>query len=646
MHRWFFILACLLLVMPLAAQDTTPSPVSTRPTAASALAPLTLAPWHAPTTLDPLYMTTSADLDMANALFLGLTNVNPSTGEIEPALASSWAVSDDGLTWMFTLRSDVSWVRYDSEAEAITAVRFVTADDALFAIQRLCSSDQAGYYAVQVFAPRLAGCTDGQAAQDGTKVNASAPDATTLILMLTSRQSSFASLAALWTIRPLPRDVVVTNGANWTDLPTLLTNGPYTLTQWDAKRAALLANPTLPADLWHGGNVARITMDFVSDVFEQYGRYRRNQIDLSDIPLRDWDTIQAAPEYKDELYPLTEPTVFYLGFMTDQPPFDDVRVRRALAAAIDRFALVNDALRDLGTPIAHFIPPSLAAAPPLDAPFDLARDETFAKAQLADSAYADCTQWPPVRIVVPEGGKPWADALVKGAVDVLGCDVTTFTIQELPLAEVQAQIAPSRKATDRPQMFGLGWGADYPDADSFAVLLECGAENPFLRPCDDVDPLIQQARTEPNLEKRIALYEQIETAFFGKNGQFPMIPLYMQAASHLRKPWLTGPFTTDGLFGGVHYDAYTIDLAALTAGRVTCDILGVGSANLRSGPGTTFAERGKILAGDAISAVAQTMGSDGYIWWQLATGDWIRNDVIRKRGDCDNLPQAFGDAAP
>jgi len=382
----------------------------------------------------------------------------------------------------------------------------------------------------------------------------------------------------------------------------------------------------------------------VADVFDQFGRYRRNQIDMSDIPLRDWDTIRDAPAYASDLYQRDEPNVIYLGFMVDQPPFDDVRVRRALAAALDRSTLVSEALRDLGTPISHFIPPRLTAAPPLDAPFDLVRDETFAREQLAESDYPECTEWPPVRVVVPDGGKAWADALVQASVDVLGCDVGLFTIQEMPLAEVQAQIDPARAASERPQIFGLGWGADYADADSFAVLLECGPENPFLRPCDDVDALIQQARIETDLAKRIALYEQIETAFFGKSGQFPIIPLFLPSASHLRKPWLSGPLTTDGLFGGMHYDAYTIDLEVLAAGRVSCDVLGVGSGNLRSGPGTTFAQRGKIQAGDVIPAVAQTEGSDGYIWWQLATGDWIRDDVIRKAGDCTNLPQAFGDA--
>lgn len=644
MHRWLFALVSLFIAIGVSAQDATPVAVSAVPSPSSANAPLVLAPWHAPTTLDPLYATTSADLDMANALFIGLTRVDPVTGEIIPGLAQSWTMSEDGLTWTFTLRADVPWVRYDSEAGLVTPVRPVTADDALYAIQRLCSSDQAGYYAVQVFAPRLAGCGEGQAAGDGTRVQASAPDATTLTLTLTAPQSSFLSLAALWTIRPLPRDVISTIGANWVQLPYLLTNGPYHPIQWDAERAVLIANPALPADLWHGGNVGRITMDFVSDVFDQFGRYRRNQIDMSDIPLRDWDTIREAPEYEADLYQRDEPNVIYLGFMVDQPPFDDVRVRRALAASIDRYALVSEVLRELGTPIAHFIPPRLTAAAPLDAPFDLARDEEYAKAQLAESDYADCTAWPAVRIVVPDGGKPWADALVQAAVEVLGCDAATFTIQELPLPEVQTQIDPSRDASERPQIFGLGWGADYADADSFAVLLECGPENPFLRPCDDVDALIQQARVETDLDKRVALYAQIETAFFGKSGQFPMIPLFLPSASHLRKPWLSGPLTTDGLFGGVHYDAYTIDLEALAAGRVSCDILGVGSGNLRTGPGTTFAQAGKIQDGDVIPAVAQTEGTDGYIWWQLATGDWVRNDVIRKTGDCANLPQAFGDA--
>ena len=76
--------------------------------------------------------------DLVENLYVGLTRFDPVTQTVEPAAAESWTVSDDGMTWTFTLRDDLQWVRYDSETDEVVAVRPVVAGDFVYSVQRAC----------------------------------------------------------------------------------------------------------------------------------------------------------------------------------------------------------------------------------------------------------------------------------------------------------------------------------------------------------------------------------------------------------------------------------------------------------------------------------------------------------------------------
>jgi hypothetical protein len=59
---------------------------------------------------------------------------------------------------------------------------------------------------------------------------------------------------------------------------------------------------------------------------------------------------------------------------------------------------------------------------------------------------------------------------------------------------------------------------------------------------------------------------------------------------------------------------------------------------MRSGPGTNFDQAGRLTPGSTSRAQAATLGEDGFIWWQLENGHWVRNDVVNAFGDCQDLP--------
>ncbi len=98
-------------------------------------------------------------------------------------------------------------------------------------------------------------------------------------------------------------------------------------------------------------------------------------------------------------------------------------------------------------------------------------------------------------------------------------------------------------------------------------MLYCEGENRVARPCTDTDDLIIEAAREPDPETRIEMYYRIEEMFFGPDGEFPMIPLYMGLFNQLHQTWYDAPFETDGIIGGGHWDYRSIDQEAQLAAR-------------------------------------------------------------------------------
>ena len=96
-----------------------------------------------PPSLDPSLATDTTSVDVTYNLFMGLTRPDPVTGELTPALATDWSVSDDGLVWTFNMRDDVPWVHYDPISGEWSIVtdeegneRFVNANDVVYGVKR------------------------------------------------------------------------------------------------------------------------------------------------------------------------------------------------------------------------------------------------------------------------------------------------------------------------------------------------------------------------------------------------------------------------------------------------------------------------------------------------------------------------------
>ena len=133
------LLLCLLLstTITIAQSDDQTPPVT-----------LQLSANFLPNTFDPVYTHGMYETEYVINLFVGLTDYDPVTMEVVPALATSWETDESGLIWTFHLRDDVPWVRYDPDEETFEQLRMVTAADVVYSMQRACTDTFDSFFIV------------------------------------------------------------------------------------------------------------------------------------------------------------------------------------------------------------------------------------------------------------------------------------------------------------------------------------------------------------------------------------------------------------------------------------------------------------------------------------------------------------------
>lgn len=527
-------------------------------------------------TLDPQIATDTVSITPIENLFLGLTDYDPITSSVNPEMATSWEVSEDGTVWTFTLRDDVNWMQYDPATGEAAVLRPVVAGDFVYGIKRACDRRLGSIYG-PIAAGVIAGCdvvnftppeeiTDELVFGDTTQV--SAPDDTTLVIELQFPAGYFFSMTPMWMLRAVPQEILDEYGDDWTAPGNIVTNGPYFVEEnIRGVRRSYVRNEALAADLFSGdGNIDRINTTVIEDGGTQFALYQDNQLDTSGVPAAELQGLLEDPEYADQLLQIFDLAVFYFGFTFDKPPFDNVNARRAFSAIIDRQAFIEQIRQGRGVPMIHFTPPGMAHAPPINE-VGVGFNPEYANEQMAEAGYPNCEGFPNVDIITYTGAGVWAEFWAAGAEEYLGCDAGLFNIEQLEFSVLLEIVDPDTPVQDRPNAWTLGWGPDYGDANNWVNdVLSCTGENPFIRPCSEVDDLINEAARESDPARRDELYAEIEEAFFGEEGVFPIAPIFLRSGYILVKPWYTGPFETE-LFGGSHYGAYSIDMAAKLAAR-------------------------------------------------------------------------------
>jgi oligopeptide transport system substrate-binding protein len=587
-HVVLGVLVSLLLAALTACQPaptsapTATAPVIPSPTASPAPTPLPepvlvkVNLGRPPQTLDPA-LTASPDADPAandlvDNLFIGLTTLDPDTGRVEPALARSWEQTDDGLTWIVHLRDDVFWVSINPATGQMERMRPVTAGDVVAAVRRACRADTHAPLAQAAFV--IQGCREVNL-QDPAALTPAFIEQTlgarvlndiTVEFKLTANASFFPTVLAMPLLRPIPPELIESAGEGWTQPGAIWTSGPYTVQPGipPEEGYTLIASQFWPLD--RPGNVEIVQIGFDPALGPDSDMWQTQPLGLTTIPRTQLTT---APIGDDPAYWLmAQPAAMFIAFSYETPPFDRPEVRRALALALDRQALIDGVLEPLGLsgiPALSIAPPGTAGAPSYGE-VGVTYDPQAARAALASAGYANCAGMPPVTLLT--GDSDVAAALAERYIElwqqVLGCGPETFTLQQDSLLNVVSVLRqrPADRQPARPGLIALGWQADYPDAQHWlAGLWGCRDLFPTAyfdqgRACSDADQWLAEAATLQDQDERARLYRQVEEAFFSPSGEMPLIPVYFWARPLAIQPWLeVAPLRA----GSLRFDRWVAD---------------------------------------------------------------------------------------
>ena len=527
-------------------------------------------------TLDPQIGEDVVSIDYIENLFVNLTNVDLATNEVVPEAATSWDISADGLTYTFTIRNDIPWVKHNpvtkettQEVDADGNPRFVTAGDFVYGIKRACDPATGGYYS-SVIAPLIKGCADVLFSDEATPelfdaVGVSAPDDSTLVVELEFPASYFMTMTPMWTLAAVPQWAIEDNGEDWIEAGNIVTNGRYVLDEWVHNvRRVVMRNPLMPADMAGGGNIEQRIVNVVPDVSTGYALWLNGEVDASAIPEEE---LQAHLEqFPDETEQIADLAVFYIAFRETKPPFDNVHVRRAFGAAFDSALYIETVNQGQGLPMKHFAPPGIFGAPPIDE-VGVGFDPEFARAEMEAAGYPNCEGFPQVTLLGYSGQSTlnWIE-FAKGQWEQnLGCNPDNIILEQQPFSELLTATAADTPDEDAPHMWTLGWGPDYADENNWVGdVLWCQTDNRSKRTCNEIDDKIIAAREETDPAKRIELYREIEESFFGPEGEYPFFPIFLRIAYGAQHSWIT---YTRALFGGQHWYEWTIDQEAQLAAR-------------------------------------------------------------------------------
>jgi len=508
-----------------------------------------------PKTIDPHLTNFAEETTLTKSLFSGLftydenLKVIPSVAAEMPT-AENGGISKDGKTYTIKINKNAKW----SDGKALAASDFV------YSMKRAMDPKLGGPYTSFYFAlkgakeyntafgtkeaPKTPSDADLTKLRDGVAVTAK--DASTIVYELSEPYPSFLSVLALWTAFPVRQDVVEKYGDKWTEPANHIGNGPFVLKEWvHGSRLVFEQNQN-----WHLGKakLTRITISIMEDVTAAYAAYLNNELDMTDVPPANRrEVANPGSPLNKELQRKNELTTFALIYNNKQAPFDNIKVRKAFATAVDRKAYVDVVLSGVGQATTSWLPPGMPGYNgEIGKQYEL--NATKAKQLLSEAGFPEGRGLPKVTFLIRTSDTArniTAPFVIENFKKNLGVDVE--------FEFVDTGTYTSRYTKSQFQVVIGGWGADWPYPDNWLpeFLGTGGSNNQGQYTNSKFDDLMKRAVQESDDKKRLALYDEAQK--LGIDEDAGLAPIYNREVFILVKPKVKSLILT-ALDGGIRGD--------------------------------------------------------------------------------------------
>ncbi len=500
-----------------------------------------------PATIDPNRASWAQERTIILQVFEGLLNFNPDL-TLRPDVAkeiptvANKGISADGLTYTFNLNPKAVW----SDGKKVVAGDFE------YSIKRMLSPEIASDYASFYFAIKGAEAYNGSGDKDAATqqqlkdaVAVKAVNDSTLQITLAQQSPTFLQVMALWPSYPIRKDIVDQYGEKWTEPPNYIGNGAFLLTEWvHQDHLTLKANPKYWGEK---PLLTEIDIKEITDANASLAAFKNNELDMSGVSPGTEKATMADPVLGKEVVRNPELVTFGFRYNFKIAPFDNLKVRQAIATAIDRNAFIEQVRGGVGKAATSWLPPGM---PDYDAnlgsqyKFDAAK----AKQLLADAGYSDVTKLPTIKFQYSDtsGNKVIAQFLQAQLKDNLGITITL---------EPMESKAFSQLVNNKQFMFSwYGWGADYPDPDNWLpqLFMTDAGNNKQNYSNPAFDALAKQALAELDNTKRLQEWAQAQKIIVD---DATMAFMMYRERFQVVQPWVKG-LTPTGMDGGIMGDMF------------------------------------------------------------------------------------------
>ncbi|NOV03652.1 peptide ABC transporter substrate-binding protein [Paenibacillus planticolens] len=474
-----------------------------------------------PTSLDPPKGFDQVSYDVVNNAFEGLTRLGKNQAP-EPAMAKEWKVTPDGKKYTFTLRDGIKWSNGDP----------VKAADFEYAWKRLLDPKTASDAAFLAYPIEGAEAfNSGKGTADGVKIKAL--DDKTLEVTLIQPASWLVGMLSSPAFFPVHKATVEGN-AKWAgEAATIVSNGPFKITEWKHDSELKMVKND---QYWDAANVklTGVTFKMINDTNTAYQLFTTGELHTTgSIPADMSDKLFAENKVKVED---AAGSAFY-RFNVKMVPFNNVNIRKAFVAAVDRQKLVDLVLKQKQKPADGYVSPGLKDAAGGDfrqvggslIKFDAAEAKQLLAKGMQEAGYKTL---PEVTLTynTNDVSQRIAQTLQAMLKDNLGIDVK--------LANKEGKVLTTEQKALQLQLSRSSFLPDFADPINFLDGFQ--STNPFSRTGwvnASYDKLIKDAYVESDEAKRYKLMHDAEKILMD---EAPILPLYFYNSTYLQSDKLEG----------------------------------------------------------------------------------------------------------
>ncbi len=476
-----------------------------------------------PKGLDPHLVTGVPENKIISALLEGLISYHPTDDlKPEPGMAESWESNDDYTVWTFHLR-DAKWSNGDP----------VRAGDFAYSWQRMLTPALGAEYAPMLYVIKGAQAFHNSETDDFSTVGVKVIDDKTLQVTLEGPTPYFLNMLKHYSFFPVnPRVVEEFGGmgdraSRWSTFENYVGNGPFVLEKWVTNQVIRVKpNPTY----WDAKTVKLKGIEFypVENAATEETMFRGGRLHMT-------NTVQPdkIPVFKEKMPNelKIEPylgTYFYRVNVT-RPPFDNPKVREALAISFDKQLLVDKVTKGGQAPATGYVPAGIPGYATSDkVKFDPERGRQL----LAEAGYPGGKGFPKAEILIntSEAHRKIAEAMQAMWKQNLGIDVGIYNQEWKVYLDSQSNLDYdiSRSA----------WIGDYVHPSTFIDMFTTGNGNNdtgWANP--QYDRLVAQAQVAKSEEERLGLLREAENLLLT---DLPIVPVYWYTRVYLKDPRIQG----------------------------------------------------------------------------------------------------------